>query len=129
MIAIKKIASTTILLFFCIQAFAQQNTAKPTLFLHGSNSFRQTDSSFAQPLQQLGLVNVKGTSISVFDAKGRAYFSSPLKAVKLFTVGGALGKQIVRVYNNQHVAVDSVVFYVNAKTNIDDGGYYKQMFN
>ena len=57
--------------------------------------------SSAQPLEVVALTNVKGNTIRVFDGKGKEYASSPVKKITTFTVGGALGKHIIRIYNNQ----------------------------
>lgn len=123
-------------LFFivCIISFqrlsAQQNTSKPSLFLYDDISLhKNADTIFAEPLQTLALTNAKGNSIKVFDGNGAEYFSSGIKPVTTFVAGGALGKQSVRIYNNQNKIIDSLSFYVDAKTDIDDGGYYKNMFH
>ncbi|MEO7119450.1 MAG: hypothetical protein ABIY62_00050, partial [Ginsengibacter sp.] len=118
-------------LFFitCILCFqkisAQQNKVKPSLFLYDDVSLQKnTDTIIVSPLQTLALANSKGTSIRVFDGNDKAYFSSAVKPIIYITVGGAVGKQIIRIYNQNRI-VDSLSFYVDAKTNIDDGGYYK----
>jgi hypothetical protein len=113
------------LLFFEFNLSAQQT--KPFLFLHKNNTREFLDTM--QPLQRVGISNVKGGSIKVFDGHGKEYFSSAAKPIINFIVGGALGKQVVRVYNDQQETTDSINFYVDAKTNIDDDGYYKSMFD
>lgn len=82
----------------------------------------------AEPLQTLALLNLKGSAIKVFDGEGKEYASSPVKKITTFTVGGSLGNHSIRVYNNNKVT-DSIQFRVDALTNIDDKGYYKEMFN
>lgn len=114
-----------VLLFTTLNISAQQQS-KPALFAY---NVAKNSLDTVQPLQQLALTNLKAGSIKVFDGNGRAYFSSPVFSLKTFTAGGALGKQIIRVYNNQNKITDSIAFYVDAKTNIDDGGYYKKMFD
>ncbi len=109
--------------------FAQQNT-KPSLFLYDDISLhKNADTIFAEPLQTLALTNAKGSSIKVFDGNGKHYFSSVIKPVTTFIVGCSLGKQTVRIYNHHNKIIDSINFYVDAKTSIDDGGYYKKMFD
>lgn len=122
-----------LLFITCILCFqkisAQQNTAKPSLFLYDDVSLQQNaDTITVQPLQMLALTNAKGSNIKVFDGNGKGYFTSKIKPIIHFTVGGALGKQTIRIYN-QNKIIDSLSFYVDAKTNIDDGGYYKRMFD
>jgi hypothetical protein len=123
-----------ILFILCIlimqRAICQQQTLKPSLFLYDDVALQQReDTTAVQPLQKLAVSNIKGNTIKVFDGNDREYFSSPVKSITEFTVGGALGKQVVRVYNQQNTITDSINFFVDAKTNIDDGGYYKNMFN
>lgn len=114
----------------CFQKIsAQQNTAKPSLFLYANVSLQQiADTITIQPLQMLALTNAKGSNLKVFDGEGKGYFTSKIKPIIHFTVGGALGKQTIRIYN-QNKITDSLSFYVDAKTDIDDGGYYKKMFD
>ena len=85
--------------------------------------------SSAQPLEVVALTNAKGNTIRVFDGKGKEYVDTPVKQITTFTVGGALGKQFIRIYNNHKVTVDSISFNVDAQTDINDGGYYKNMFD
>ncbi|MEP6947899.1 MAG: hypothetical protein ABI863_01430 [Ginsengibacter sp.] len=85
--------------------------------------------SSAQPLEVIALTTAKGNTISVFDGEGKEYASYPVKNITTFTVGGALGKHIIRMYNSQHKPVDSIYFNVDAQTGINDGGYYKNMFD
>lgn len=127
---LKRITLTGCLFFSFIHLLsAQQNITKPSLFLYDNVSLQKNiDTTVIQPLQILALTNTKGNNIKVFDGDGREYFSSSIKPVIHFVVGGALGKQTVRTYN-QNKIIDSLSFYVDAKTSIDDGGYYQQMFN
>jgi len=109
---------------------AQKNGKQPSLFLSDDVSLqKRSDTAIVQPLQQLAIANAKGTTIKVFDGNGKEYFSADVKPVTNFTVGGALGKQVIRIYDHQNKAIDSINFFVYAKTNIDDGGYYKNMFH
>ena len=95
---------------------AQQNTSKPSLFFYDDISLhKNADTISAEPLQTLVLTNATGSSIKVFDGNGKQYFSSDIKPITTFTVGGALGKQVVRMYNNQHKTIDSIVFMLMHK--------------
>lgn len=115
------------LLFFTFNLLAQQT--KPFLFLYDDISLKPfADTTSVAPLQKLAITNAKGSAIKIFDGCGKEYFSSSIKAVTGFTAGGALGKQVVRIYDRNKIT-DSLSFYVDAKTNIDDGGYYKNMFD
>ncbi|HEY6977213.1 MAG TPA: hypothetical protein VH396_13045, partial [Chitinophagaceae bacterium] len=93
----------------------------------GSSNYSQITS--AQPLEELALLNAKGNTIKVFDGNNNEYFSSAIKQITTFTVGGALGTHTIRVYDGSKKVIDSLRFNVDAKTNIDDNGYYKQMFD
>ena len=101
-----------LLFIVCVLSFqklsAQQNTSKPSLFLYDDISLhKNADTISAEPLQTLALTNAKGTSIKVFDGNGNAYFSADIKPITNFTVGGVLGKQTVRIYNQSKI-VDSI---------------------
>jgi len=85
--------------------------------------------SSAQPLEVLSLTHEKGNTIRVFDGKGKEYASFPGKEITTFTVGGALGTHLIRIYNNRNKIIDSIAFNVDAQTDINDGGYYKNMFD
>jgi hypothetical protein len=123
---IKKFACFSFLFLELTQILSAQQNPKHSLFLY-NNVLRQHADTI-QPLQTLAVENVNG-SIKVFDGNGKQYFSSETKPITTFIVGGSLGKQVVRIYNNQNKIIDSLSFYVDAKTNIDDGGYYKNMFD
>jgi hypothetical protein len=115
------------LLFSAFNLSAQQT--RPFLFLYDDISLKPfADTTSVQPLQKLAIINANGNTIKVFDGNGKEYFSSSIKPITGFTVGGALGKQTVRIYNQNKIS-DSINFYIDAKTNIDDGGYYKKMFD
>jgi hypothetical protein len=120
-----------LLVIVCIlsfkKIFAQQHAS---LFLYDDVSLQKhSDTTTVHPLQKLAIAYAKGTSLKVFDGNGNVYFSSAINPITNFTVGGALGKQTVRIYNNKNQSTDSLFFYVDAITNIDDGGYYKKMFH
>ncbi|MEO8764008.1 MAG: hypothetical protein ABI416_06965 [Ginsengibacter sp.] len=82
-----------------------------------------------QPLEEVGLSGIKGISIRVFDGTGKEYARSAKKKLITFTIAGSLGKHTIRMYDNNNRVLDSICFNVDAHTNIDDGGYYKSMFN
>jgi hypothetical protein len=108
---------------------AQKKVLKPSLLFYNNISLQpDKDTITVVPLQKLAVSGTKGKTIKVFDGNGRQYFASPVLSITPFIVGGALGRQVVRIYNNQNKATDSISFYVNAKTDIDDNGYYKKMF-
>ena len=110
--------------------FAQENVTHPILISYSSLTYdkNHVQITSAQPLQVLALVNAKGNAIKVFDGEGREYAAAVVSKITTFTVGGALGKHTIRFYNENKI-VDSISFTVDAQTNIDDGGYYKNMFN
>lgn len=87
------------------------------------------DTISVQPLQPLVFLHAKGFVFSVFDGNHKKYFSAPVKEANTFIAGGALGRQSVIIYDNKNRPADSLSFYVDAATNIDDGGYYKKMFD
>jgi hypothetical protein len=119
-------------LFFIVCILTLQKISAQTklaLFVYDDVSLHaNADTICIQPLQKLAVANAEGNTVKVFDGNDRLYFSADAKPVTGFTVGGALGKQTVRIYNRQNKIVDSIHFFVDATTNIDDGGYYKNMF-
>ena len=83
----------------------------------------------AKPLEQLYIVNAMGKFVSVTDGSGKEYFRSIVKPVISIMIGGALGKHVVSVIDNNNKKHDLFAFDVNATTDIDDAGYYKDMFH
>lgn len=113
---------------FGLTTSAQDNNPTHALLLSDDLSGNNYVSRKVQPLQELTIVKAKGSSVKVVDGKGREYFSSPVKTVIRFKAGGALGKQHVFIYDHNKI-IDSLDFVLDAATNIDDGAYYKQMFD
>jgi hypothetical protein len=83
----------------------------------------------AKPLEQLYIINPGGNIVSVTDGDGKVYLRTSAKPVISFTVGGALGKHIISVTDNNGKKKKIFEFEVIAHTEIDDGGYYKDMFH
>jgi hypothetical protein len=107
-------------LVFAISIVNGQAPSHPYLFKGATDTI--------SPLQQVAVVNVKGSSVKVFDGAGREYFSAQLKNTPVFQVGGALGTHVIRIYDASKKITDSIRFVVDARTGIDDNGYYKNMF-
>lgn len=125
-----KKTSLLLLLFLFNNFLSAQDTPQPVLFACKdiSTNTQHIKAGSAKPLEQLALLNAKGNTIKVFDSNGKEYFSSAGKSLITFTVGGALGTHIIRMCSANKIA-DSLKFEVDAKTDIDDGGYYKSMFD
>jgi hypothetical protein len=85
--------------------------------------------SVAKPLDELLLVGVKGKQVQVSDGAGENYFVSGVRDIIPFTVGGTLGTHSVSVISAGGRKTVLFRFRVNAATGIDDGGYYKKMFD
>lgn len=97
----------------------------PALQLFNSSNSITT----AKPLDQLTFSDVAGKSFRVSDASGKVYVTSSLKPINTFTVAGALGKHSIIITDAKGKQKVIKTFTVNAVTTIDDGGYYKQMFD
>jgi len=97
----------------------------PALQLLNSNNSITT----AKPLDQLTFTGVAGKSFQVLDANGKMYASASLKPLNTFTVAGALGRHSIIITDIKGKQSVIKTFTVNAVTTIDDGGYYKQMFD
>ncbi|MCY7330429.1 MAG: hypothetical protein LH618_17905, partial [Saprospiraceae bacterium] len=81
------------------------------------------------PLDELLVVNAKGNTLIVIDGAGKEYFRAAVRPVLTFTAGGALGSHTVRAINQKGKPTDLFTFKLDARTSIDDGGYYKSMFD
>lgn len=112
-----------LLTFLCLLVFAfakgqvvdmQIGTAKPV--------------TSAAPLDKLFILGAKGEKIVVNDGQGKEYFRSATKPIVPFVVSGALGKHQVSSLDKQGKKTPLFTFEVKAQTQIDDGGYYKEMF-
>ena len=84
---------------------------------------------YFEPLEEVALTGVAGETVKIFDGKGIEYLSMTAPPVLRFNVGGNLGEQKVVVYDKKGAEVDCLSFVANAKTKIDDGGRYKEMFD
>jgi hypothetical protein len=83
----------------------------------------------ACPLDRLTIIGAQGQAmVSVTDGKGKEYVRSTSKSELSFVVSGALGTHTVSFLDNKGDKIQTFTFEVNAKTSIDDGGYYKEMF-
>ena len=96
--------------------------------LHAQSLMISATVSSAKPLQQITLTGAKGSIVKVFDGAGKQYAAMMAKPFVSFIVGGALGTHTIRMYDAANKIIDSTSFEVDAQTNIDDGGYYKNMF-
>jgi hypothetical protein len=85
--------------------------------------------SKAEPLQMVYLAGAGGNSVSVLDAAGREYFHSKMAPVLRFRAGGALGMHTVRIYDRRNRIREEISFQVDARTRVDDHGYYAGMFD
>jgi len=110
---------------------AQKPSGKPVLFSYNSSSavLSKTDSVLsAHPLETVAIAGSRGATIRIADGKGKEYISLAVKPVNTFLVSGALGKHTVKIYDANKKVIDSMFFTVDAQTNIDDHGAYKELF-
>jgi len=108
---------------------AQKPSGKPVLFSYNSSSavLSKTDSVLsAHPLETVAIAGSRGATIRIADGKGKEYISLAVKPVNTFLVSGALGKHTVKIYDANKKVIDSMFFTVDAQTNIDDHGAYKE---
>ncbi len=93
-------------------------SVKPLLkSLHFS---RTADGWTASPLETLELVGAQGSRVSVCDAEGREYLNAPATPEMTFTVGGALGTHMVRVFDAKGTVLRKTAFETSAATAIHD---------
>lgn len=83
----------------------------------------------AKPLDEIFVMNVPAKMISVVDGTGREYFRSSAKGVVSFRIAAGLGTHKVFLVNarNEKQLIKSIE--VDARTTINDGGYYRDMFH
>jgi hypothetical protein len=83
----------------------------------------------ARPLDRLTAVCAEQGTVVVVDAQGREYFRGAATARVSFVVGGALGTHTVRLLANDDSELDSLTFDVTAKTCVEDGGRFRELFD
>jgi hypothetical protein len=83
----------------------------------------------AQPLQELVVVGGRGKVVRVLDGQGREYVRMPASARVKFRVGGAPGKQRILVEDGRGRVLEELGFTLDPKTNVDDGGKFKELYD
>jgi len=78
-----------------------------------------------RPLEEIQVAAPAGSRVEIVDAQGRVYGTTTADAngVVRLTVGGALGRQVVRIVGKS----DEAAFTVDAETTIDDGGDFREL--
>jgi hypothetical protein len=107
----------------------QQAGNLPLLVIRDPKTNLSQVASEVHPLANLSIVNASGKSIQVTDGNGDIYLKIAVRPIVDFRVGGAIGKHtvfVVDIWGNKKVLF---TFHVDAVTDIDDGGYYKKMFD
>jgi hypothetical protein len=108
---------------------AQHRDNEPLLIIRDPKTNLSKVITAANPLEMVSVVNASGKTIQVTDGNGNVYIKMPVGPMVDFRVGGALGKHTVTVVNDKGNHSVLFTFKVDAVTNIDDGGYYKKMFD
>lgn len=131
-----KISSVSFVVFFLLSSMclrSQRAGSPPLLLKYQDVSIASTktvgEADTIQPLDQLMIVNPYGHMVLVLDGKGREYYRTTVAGNNVFTVGGELGIHTVRFSDLKTKKVINLTFLVDAKTVIDDKGYYKEMFD
>ncbi len=114
-------------LILCTTALAQPT--ETLLIIRDPKTNLSGTVSEARPLDTLIVVGAKGKRIEVSDGAGNLYFVSNTREMIPFIVGGALGIHTVSAISTAGKKMQLFHFRVDALTDIDDGGYYKKMFN
>ena len=83
----------------------------------------------AKPLEKLYFDNTENKNLLVLDGKGKGYAKSNHEKRFEFFVSGSLGNHSVVEITKNGSQKTLQNFRVTAETNIDDKGYYKQMFD
>jgi len=96
--------------------------------------YQPTDSSIsvtvvkARPLDHLSVVGASGRTIEVADGNGNIYLTSRVRPVVDFIVAGMPGRHVVFIIDVAGRRKAQFSFQVEPQTRIDDGGYYRDMF-
>ena len=114
-----------IAIFIAFLCFSYGLSAQELNLISGSVDKR----GYFEPLENVILAGVSGSTIKVFDGKGLEYVSMPVSDDVSFRVGGSLGEHLIVVYDKKGKELSRKTFKVDAKTRIDDGGRYADMFN
>ena len=123
-----------LVIIFCIASISMYSTVSAQgsgtfLIIRDPKTNLSQNVSEAKPLDELIIIGAKGKQIQVSDGEGVNYFVSNIHGTIPFTVGGALGTHIVSIISAAGIKSILFRFHVNAVTGIDDGGYYKKMFD
>jgi hypothetical protein len=105
-----------------------QQPAAPFLATSVQGVGHEVRAQIIEPLEQLWLVEADRQQVTVADGDGRVYFTAKPTGPIAFTVGGALGEHVVTLVSAKGVKTQ-LHFQVDAKTNVQDGGRYTDMFN
>lgn len=115
-----------------IKSYSQEKINKP-LLLHytatASVATKKGSVDTARPLDQLVIVGAPAQNVYVTDGAGKKYIALQLNPTGIFTVGGCLGKHTVYFIDKKGASKPAFTFIVTAETTINDGGYYKEMFD
>jgi hypothetical protein len=98
--------------------------AKTSIVINNAEAVKK-----AAPLQQLAIIGAAGQFVSVKDGVGKEYVRVPSAQVVNFTVGGSLGTHTIVVTDKKGAEISRSTFEVDAKTNVDDKGKYKELFD
>jgi hypothetical protein len=81
-----------------------------------------------KPLQAVKIRSGKPGTIRLFDGKNREYYTGELDDAVTLTTGGALGYQLVVLYDKKGRPLDFATFKVDCETSISDSaGKYKKL--
>jgi hypothetical protein len=86
-------------------------------------------SSIVHPLDKLIIICKPAGWVSVTDGKGQEYLKIQVYGSKSFFAGGATGLQTARLYDKKGRIISTTNFKVEAKTGINDGGKFSELFD
>ena len=98
------------------------------MLLAGNAAGEPTTLTSAKPLDVIVVGTGAKGSVEVRDGANRLYFAGPVDGNASFRAGGTLGVQTVTVRDASGRESGRAVFTLDAQTEIDDGGKYRDMF-
>ena len=93
------------------------------------SSLSADNRDYFEPMEEVVLSGISGEIVKIIDGKGIEYLSIPSSETVKFRVASNLGEQKAVVYDKKGNEIDRISFVANAKTKIDDGGRFRDMFN
>lgn len=86
--------------------------------------------TFVKPLDTLTLTSKKAGEIKVIDGKGNEYLLQSIDKKLQFKAGGAIGMQLILLFDKNNCLIDRLSFQVDCETQLhESSGYYEKLLD